>query len=259
MNGVLATQAVTYRVDNFTVLDGVDLEIKPGQVTVVVGPNGAGKSTLLSLLAGDLTPSGGQVTYDGRPIGEYSVTKLARLRAVMAQENVVAFPFTVLDIVRMGRAPWHGTDQAEMDDAEVALAMARTDTSSLAERRFPTLSGGEKARVAFGRTLVQRGRVLLLDEPTAALDIRHQEMVMALARGEAAGGGAVAAVVHDLSLAAAWADQVVLLDRGKLAGCGTAEQVLTAESLSNVYQHKVDVLDHPQTGVRMVVPRRGTV
>jgi len=253
----LLVQGVTYQVDGYTILDGVDLAIEAGQVTVVVGPNGAGKSTLLALLAGDLSPATGQITWQGQPVTDLTVRQLARLRAVMAGEGTIAFPFTVREVVAMGRAPWHGTPEAASDQATVSQAMDATDTDSLAERRFPTLSSGEKARASFARCLVQQGRVILLDEPTAALDISHQELVMSLAREEAQAGAAVVAVVHDLALAAAWADQVALLNAGRLEACGPPEQVLTAQRLSAVYQHPVDVITDPGSGARLVIPRRG--
>jgi len=250
-------QDVSYQVDGYTILERIDLEIRTGQVTVVVGPNGAGKSTLLGLLAGDLKAASGQITWQGQPVAGLSVRQLARLRAVMAGEGAIAFPFTVREVVQMGRAPWHGTPQAASDEATVATAMRATDTDSLVDRRFPTLSSGEKARASFARTLVQQGRMILLDEPTAALDISHQELVMSLARAEAKAGAAVVAVVHDLALAGAWADQVVLLNAGRLEACGPPEQVLTAQLLSAVYQHPVDVITDPGSGARLIVPRRG--
>ncbi|MCL1897978.1 MAG: heme ABC transporter ATP-binding protein [Micrococcales bacterium] len=253
----LEVRAAGYQIEGQTILQGVTLDVPAGQVTVVVGPNGAGKSTLLGLLAGDLAPASGQVLWQGQPISAVTVGKLARLRSVMAGETHIAFPFTVLEVVRMGRAPWHGRPEAADDDAVVEQAMSATDTLPLAGRRFPTLSNGEKARSSFARTLVQRGRIVLLDEPTAALDVGHQELVMGLARQEAQAGAAVVAVVHDLALAAAWANQVALICNGRLDACGLPDQVLTTERLSRVYQHPVDVLDHPLTGARLVIPRRG--
>ena len=157
----------------------------------------------------------------------------------------------------MGRAPWRGTDAEALDDGAVDAAMAATDTAAFADRRFTALSGGERARVALARVLAQRTATLLLDEPTAALDLHHQELVLELARAHARAGGAVVVVLHDLALAAAHADRVALLSAGRLAAVGTPTEVCTAERLSAVYRHPIDVLPHPRTGALLIVPRRG--
>jgi iron complex transport system ATP-binding protein len=224
----------------------------------LAGPNGAGKSTLLAVLAGDLKPTAGQVTLGGQPLDGIGPRVLARKRAVMLQEAPMSFPFTVADVVRMGRAPWRGED-TDADDAAVAAALDATDALGLARRVFQTLSGGEKARVSFARALAQDAEILLLDEPTAALDIRHQEMVMALARREASRGRAVLAVLHDLSLAAAWADQLALIGDGVLVGVGPVAQVATAGRLSELYQHPIEVIGGVGGAGPLVAPIRGVM
>jgi len=215
---VLSARGVGVRIDRATLLDGVDLDVRTGEVLVVVGPNGAGKSTLLGVLAGDVVPSSGHVAWRGRPLASIGVAELARHRAVLLQESRLSFPFRVVDVVRMGRAPWRGTPREEHDDEVVARAHVTADVLHLAARRYPSLSGGEKARASFARVLAQEPRLLLLDEPTAALDVRHQEHVLAQARDRARAGDAVVVVLHDLSLAAAWADRVVVLDGGGSPG-----------------------------------------
>jgi iron complex transport system ATP-binding protein len=241
------------------ILSGISLEVRFGEVLALVGPNGAGKSTLLSLLAGDRPAHGGRVLFDGRPVADWTPRQLARRRAVLAQANQVSFPFTVAQVVEMGRSPWRGRPEAEADEAEITAALADTDTSHLAERAFTTLSGGEKARVSLARVLAQRTPVVLLDEPTAALDLRHTEEVMAVASCLAAEGRAVVVVLHDLSLAAAWADRVAVLQSGRLAACGGPSDVLTSALVADVYGIAVDVLTEAPGGSPIVVPRRSEV
>ncbi|MDT0306229.1 heme ABC transporter ATP-binding protein [Streptomyces sp. DSM 44917] len=254
---VAAARALTVRRGGRAVLDGVDLEVAAGEVLALAGPNGAGKSTLLAALAGDLAPEAGEVTLAGRPAHAHGARELARRRAVLPQDPTISFPFTSAEVVRMGRAPWAGTAAAAADDAAVAEAMVQTGTTALAGRPFPALSGGERARVALARVLAQRAGTLLLDEPTAALDLRHQEAVLRVCRERAAAGAAVVVVLHDLGLAAAHADRVAVLHRGRLAAAGPPEAVLTGELLSEIYDHPVEVLPHPLTGTRLVLPLRG--
>lgn len=238
------------------VLKGVDLEVRAGEVRALLGPNGAGKSSLLGVLTGDLAPSAGAVQIDGQPLGHWSTGELALRRAVLLQQVGVSFPFTVTEVVRMGRAPWRGTPLDLEDDDAVAQALAAADVTHLAERQFTELSGGERARAALARVLAQRTAVLLLDEPTAALDLRHQELVLQLAQRHAREGGAVVVVVHDLGLAAAYADQVTVLARGRVVADGPPAEALTAEMLSEVYEYPVDVFAHPRTSRQVILPVR---
>ncbi|WP_324197933.1 heme ABC transporter ATP-binding protein [Nocardia abscessus] len=238
------------------VLDGVDFEAVAGQVVALVGPNGAGKSTLLAALAGELALSAGAVELDGQPLSHWTTLDMARRRAVLPQTHTVGFPFTAREVVAMGRAPWVRTERRELDEKQIAAAMAATDVEHLAARSFPTLSGGERARVALARVLAQDTATLLLDEPTAALDLGHQEAVLRLAAARAAEGAAVVVVLHDLGIAAAYADRVAVLDSGRIAADGPPRDVLTTELLTRVYQHPVEVLDHPVTGAQLVLPVR---
>ncbi|MBO3089074.1 heme ABC transporter ATP-binding protein [Cellulomonas dongxiuzhuiae] len=242
---VLRAEGVRVAYGAHTVLDGVDLEVDAGEVVALVGPNGAGKSTLLSVLGGDPRPDAGRVLLDGVELQAQDLRRLARRRAVMLQETRLSFPFRVEEVVHMGRHPWRGTPQEDGDDAVVAAAMSDADVVHLAARTVPTLSGGEKARTSFARTLAQQAPVLLLDEPTAALDVRHQEALLARVRQAARGGAAVVVVLHDLTLAAAWADRVVVLADGRVRADGAPADVLTSDLLSAVYQHPVDVWHRP--------------
>ncbi|MEU4311739.1 heme ABC transporter ATP-binding protein [Nocardia sp. NPDC024068] len=238
------------------VLDAVDFDVTAGEVVALVGPNGAGKSTLLAVLAGELDPGHGTVELDGRPLTGWTPIDMARRRAVLPQSHAVGFPFTAAEVVAMGRAPWQRTPRAAGDDAAITAALAATDSTHLADRAFPSLSGGERARVALARVLAQDTATLLLDEPTAALDLGHQEAVLTLAADRAAAGAAVVVVLHDLASAAAYADRVTVLDGGRLAAAGPPRDVLTGELLSRVYRYPIEVLDHPGTGAQLVLPVR---
>ena len=241
------------------VVSGVDLVVRHGELIALVGPNGAGKSTLLGALAGDLDAASGTVLLDGRPVSGLTVHELAVRRSVLLQRIEISFPFSVLDVVRMGRAPWAGTPAENDDDQAVADALAETDVADLSEREYTSLSGGERARAALARVLAQGTGILLLDEPTAALDLQHQELVMGVARERARRGTAVVVVAHDLALAAAWADRVVMLERGLLVADGPPRAVLTEEILTRVYRTPVEVIPHPTTGAPIILPRRGGV
>ncbi|MCX5201587.1 heme ABC transporter ATP-binding protein [Streptomyces sp. NBC_00237] len=238
------------------VLSGIDLTARAGEVLALVGPNGAGKSTLLAAVAADLPATEGAVRIDGRPVGGWTAAELALRRSVLPQSAALSFPFPVEDVVRMGRAPWAGTPHEDDDDLAVAEAMAATEVTAFGPRPFGALSGGERARVALARVLAQRAPVLLLDEPTAALDLRHQELVLRICRERAAAGDAVVVVLHDLGLAAAYADRAAVLHDGRIAACGPPAEVFGEELLSRVYRQPVEVLPHPRTGDPLVVPRR---
>lgn len=240
-----------------TILSGIDLDVISGEVLALVGPNGAGKSTLLAALAGELTARSGTVELHGRPLEDWSRSKIARRRAVLPQEHTVGFAFTAEQVVRMGRSPWHGTPQADEDEVAVSSAMSECDVTGFGHRPFASLSGGERARVSLARVLAQRASTVLLDEPTAALDIGHQESVMAVAAGRAMREDAVVVVLHDLALAAAYADRVAIMSQGQIVSVGPPRLVLNADVLTRVYDHPVEVFDHPRTGAQVVLPCRG--
>jgi iron complex transport system ATP-binding protein len=237
-------------------LRDVSLRLHAGEVLVLVGPNGAGKSTLLGALIGDVVPAGGSVLWEGRPVEGIPARQRARMRAVLLQSNEVSFPFTVAEVVRMGRTPWRGHEREEDDERAVADALADTDVAHLAHRKTSQLSGGEKARAALARTLAQATPVLVLDEPTAALDIRHQERVLARARAHAEAGGAALIVLHDLNLAAAYADRIAVLHDGRLRVCDVPERALEASLLSEVYGHRVRVIRPFPDEAPLVIPER---
>lgn len=249
-----AAESLHVRLGVREVLRGVDVEVRAGEVLALVGPNGAGKSTLLGALTADLPAAEGVVRIHGRPAAAWSAPELALRRAVLPQSAALSFPFTVEEVVRMGRAP-HPASPAD-DDLAVAGAMAATEVTAFAVRPFSALSGGERARVALARVLAQAAPLLLLDEPTAALDLKHQELVLRLCRERAHAGDAVVVVLHDLGLAAAYAHRVAILCAGRVAADGPPAEVFSEDLLSRVYDHPVDVLPHPRTGAVLVTPRR---
>ncbi|MEZ5159648.1 MAG: heme ABC transporter ATP-binding protein [Marmoricola sp.] len=251
---LLSAEAISVTISDNEILKEISLEAYAGEVLALVGPNGAGKSTLLGVLAGDLEPTRGRVLLRGQELGKLKAKEASRERAVMLQEQQVAFGFRAQEIVAMGRSPWVRTPEEDLDEQSIADAMERADITGLAQRLYPSLSGGEKARTTFAKTLAQDTGVLLLDEPTAALDIRHQEQLFATVRDQASSGRLVVVVVHDLTLAAAWADRICVLDRGEIAAIGTPREVLTEALLGAVYEHPVKVIDHD--GDLIVVPGR---
>ncbi|PNG96858.1 heme ABC transporter ATP-binding protein [Streptomyces malaysiensis] len=253
---VAQAEGLEVRLAGRTVLAEAELTVRAGEVLALVGPNGAGKSTLLAALAADLPAESGTVRLDGRPVAAWTPGELALRRAVLPQTATLSFPFTVEEVVRMGRAPWAGTPAEDEDEAAVAAAMERTEVAEFAARPFSALSGGERARVALARVLAQRTALLLLDEPTAALDLRHQELVLRVCRERAAAGDAVVVVLHDLSLAAAYADRAALLHGGRIAAEGAPSEVFDAAPLSRVYRQPVEVIRHPRTGEPIVLPLR---
>lgn len=249
-----AAEGLHVRLGAHEVLRGVDVAARASEVLALVGPNGAGKSTLLSALAADLPATGGVVRLHGRPAAHWTAAELALRRAVLPQSASLSFPFTVEEVVRMGRAPWARAPRD--DDAAVAAAMAATEVTAFAPRSFAALSGGERARVALARVLAQRAPLLLLDEPTAALDLRHQELVLRVCRERAHAGDAVVVVLHDLGLAAAYAHRVTILCAGRVAAHGRPAEVFTDRLLTDVYRQPVEVLPHPRTGAALITPKR---
>ncbi|WP_075201052.1 heme ABC transporter ATP-binding protein [Leucobacter celer] len=250
----LEGRGVSVRLGGRTIVQDADFSVRIGEIVAIIGPNGAGKSTLLGAIAGD-HPYEGSIRLEDGEISGWSNRELALRRSVLRQSNAISFPFDVVDVVKMGRAPWRGISTVEEDDRVIAQELLRSDTFQFAERTFTSLSGGERARVSLARVMTQRASLLLLDEPTAALDINYQEQVLALARRYARQGNAVVVVLHDLAAAAAYADRVMLIADGGVRVFGAPEEVLTAELLSEVYRHPVRVL-RDGDGSLVVLPVR---
>ncbi len=253
---VCAAESVSLIRGGRKLLDEVSLELRAGEVLALLGPNGAGKSTMLSILSGDVAPDQGSVRFGDRDISDWSLPDLARRRSVLLQDNQLLFPFTVHQVVEMGRAPWRRTPLEDQDNEAISESINAADIAHLGNRRVPSLSGGERARAAFARVMAGRTGVLMLDEPTAALDLGHQESVLGLARARAKAGDAVLVVLHDLNLASAFADRAALLRDGQIVACDAPERVLTADIVSDVYRTPVEVIPHPVTGRGIIMPMR---
>jgi iron complex transport system ATP-binding protein len=256
----LALGAITAGYGAGPVLHDVDLEVRAGEVVGLVGPNGSGKSTLVRVASRAVRPTGGTVRVNGEDLGALSAREVARRVAVVPQDLDAAFSFTALEIVLMGRSPYlsrWGGGSAE-DWARARAAMAATEVQHLADRTVDRISGGERRRVVLAQALAQDAPVLLLDEPTTHLDVRHVLDLLAFVRRLAAHEGtAVLAIHHDLNVAASTCDRIVALDRGIVAAAGTPEAVVTPELLRAVYGVEAEVTTDPSTGrpsVRIPLP-----
>jgi len=244
-------ETLSYRIGESQLLNHVSFTAGSGELLALVGPNGAGKSTILALLSGDLHPTEGRITLFGAEPQDWRPLHLARLRSVMTQHNSQAFSFTVEEMVRMGRAPYPASDD---DPRIIRAALEAGEITHLSARDTTTLSGGEIARTVFARVVAQDARIVLLDEPTAPLDLKHQEKLLAHARSMTAAGACVIVVLHDLSLAARHCDSIAIFNRGELEAMGPPHEVLTAERIARVYGQEVEIIPHPRSGRPLVVP-----
>ncbi|WP_308197911.1 ABC transporter ATP-binding protein [Anaeromyxobacter oryzisoli] len=237
-------------------LEDVSFSARAGEFVGLLGPNGAGKSTLVRLVAGLAAPARGSVRLAGLDPAHASRRAVARVCALVPQEPRIAWPFTVREVVMMGRAPRQGllALPTPFDRGAVQGALEACDLAHLADRRLDALSGGERRRVFFARALAQEPRVLLLDEPTAFLDLAHQVMVMRMAAVAARGGLCVVAVLHDLNLAAAACDRLVVLSRGRVVAEGAPSDVLTAQRVREVWDVPVWRGENGVTGAPVVLP-----
>ncbi len=256
MTSPLEARGLCFSYGRERVIDGVSLAVSPGETLGVIGPNGSGKSTLLRVLSGVVEPESGEVRLHGRSLAEYSRRELARRIAVVPQDTVIDFPFSVTEVVLMGRSPHLGSFAFESDrDVEAAReAMARTGVSAFAQRSIHELSGGERQRVVLARALAQEASILLLDEPGAFLDIRHEVEIYDLLHDLAREGKAIITVLHDLNLAALYCDRVALLKAGRLFRIGPPSEVITYAALTEVYETEVYVDVNDITGAVNVLP-----
>lgn len=250
---MLTAKNITWRAarDGKRLLADVSFRVAAGELVVVLGPNGAGKSTLLRLLAGDHPLQEGEITWKGDPLKSFPLAEIARERAVLGQHNRIDLGFTVEEVVRMGRYPHFVDHPSKIDEEAVEQAMAKTHLASFRRRALDSTSGGEQQRTHIARTFTQvdakdRGpRMLLLDEPLNDLDIRHQHALMGAARAFASEGNCVLAILHDVNLAAQYADRILLLNGGKIVADGRPEEVLTAPILTEAYGLVAQVMRHP--------------
>ena len=255
----LAAEQVSFAYDKRArpVVDGVSVSLSRGTIVGLLGPNGSGKTTLLRLLSGTLVPDRGRVLLDGHAIAGMSRRDLARRIAIVPQETHSAFDYSALEIVMMGRYPHLGAFELEgaSDLAIARRAMADTGTASFEDRRFAALSGGEKQRVVIAGALAQASDVLLLDEPTASLDLGFQfEIAALLLRLNRDRGTTMVVSTHDLNLAATLCTELVLLKQGRVIAQGPTDKVLTPAHVRDLYGVIADVTSHPRAGHLTVVP-----
>jgi len=255
----VALNGVGLDVNGRSLASGITLAAEAGAISALIGPNGAGKTTLIRLLAGDVPPTRGTVTYGDELLARIPIRRRARLRSVLPQGQVSATSFTVEQVVSMGRYAFRldrdGDDSG--DQLLVDAAIESLDLGDLRTRQIRFLSGGERQRVAIARVFAQQAPLMLLDEPTTALDIAHKESVVALIGGHRAQGRTVVAVLDDLNMATHF-DQVALLHEGRIVSSGTPDDVLTSDTLSAVYDHPIDVVQHPRRQGVLVLPHSAT-
>lgn len=258
---MIAAKNISYQVDGKEILHTMSFAALPGAVTVLLGANGAGKSTLLRLLAGENMPVTGEVLLEGQPLKHFSPQVLARKRAVLTQNYSVPLPFSCEEIVMMGRYPHEGISTGKENRAIVAQCMKEMEVQKFAPRMFNTLSGGEQQRVQMARILAQlqsaksrEGKILLLDEPTSSLDYLQQQLILSRVKSLASKGYTVIMVLHDLNLAAQYADKILLLKAGSLVADGHADRVLQPSLIKQAYGIDVDVVEHDDYPFPILVP-----
>lgn len=256
---MLEARDTTYRVGDKALLSDVSVRFEPGRLHLIIGPNGAGKSTLIKVLARLLRPREGKVLYEGEDASRAHESELAKRRAVLSQAVEVAFPLTVREVVMMGRHPHFGSRPGTADEKVVDELMEFFDVTEFEGRNYQTLSGGERQRVNFARVLAQLWRpvngcrYLFLDEPLTFLDIRHQIDFMKKVRAFADAADVVTVgVVHDLNLAARFADQLVLLHEGRVTASGAPAEVLTPERIRDVFGVEPTFVTVAQTGLHLI-------
>ena len=253
---LIAVEDVTVAYGDLDVLEGVSLSIERGEFVGLVGPNGAGKTTLLSAINGVANPDSGTVRVDGLPVAESPARAVSRRVATVPQDTTLAFDFSVEDVVAMGRTPYHDRLSADPDaDGAVERALERTETAEFRDRSIRSLSGGERQRAVLARAFAQETPALVLDEPTASLDINHQVRTLDLVRDRVdTEGTAVLAAIHDLDLAARFCDRIAVLSDGDLLAVGSPDAVLTGDRLETAFDTATAVRSDPITGAPTVTP-----
>lgn len=248
---MLSVNDITIKYGPCEVLRDISFDLGKGEIVVLLGPNGAGKTTLIKALNGTLPTANGQVLLDEKPLDSYSRREIARRVAVVAQENETKFPVTVIEFVlsgRFARGPAFGWESAD-DIAVAERALVECDLRNFASRLMNELSGGERQRVVLARAIATEAKILLLDEPTANLDLAHQAMMFRLVRQRCREAGCSAMVItHDLNLAAEFADKILLLKHGTIFAAGTAEEVLTESNIREVFDVHALLDTHPASG-----------
>ncbi|MCK8491616.1 heme ABC transporter ATP-binding protein [Spirosoma sp. RP8] len=255
---MLEVKNLSYRIRNRQLLDEVSFRANSGELLAVVGANGAGKSTLLKLCTRELNATEGEIKLRENNINAYSEKELSLVRAVLPQQNAVSFPFLVSELVLMGRYPHFDFHPAEQDYSIAEMALKKVGMWDFANRVFTTLSGGEQQRVQLARVLAQIWDVpqgiLFLDEPTTGLDLLHQQQLLEVAREFTQKGFCVVVILHDLNLAAQYADQIIMLRKGQIEAAGPPRAVITSENILRAFNLNVWLIEHPELDCPMIVP-----
>lgn len=260
---MLIADNLTYEIAKRALVKDISFSIRPGELMAILGANGAGKSTLLRLLSGEKKATTGNLKLQGKDIADYTLAELALKRSVLNQQNIVSMAFTVLEIVTMGRYPHYKNNPRQNDTEIVDQVMELVGITAFAERSYLTLSGGEQQRTQLARVLAQiwdvPNAVLLMDEPVASLDLQYQQQTLAIAKKLSKRGFMVITVLHDINLAAQYADRILMLKKGRKWYDGTAAEVLTPKSIYEVFEINSDVYTNPRTLQHFFIPRNVSI
>lgn len=260
---IITAKNISYSIGDKPILHNLSFEMQPGEVTVVLGPNGAGKSTLLRILSGEQAPVAGSVLLNDKDITSLSLSQLARCRAVLSQQYMLNLPFSCEEIVMMGRYPHFNNRPTSVDHDIVQQCMQEMQVAQFTGRLYQTLSGGEQQRLQMARVLAQlrevnaaeeNSKLLLLDEPTASLDCLHQQACLQKARELAKQGYTVVIILHDLNLAAQFADNIILLKNGRLVKQGAMQDVLQPDCIAYAYDMEVEAWHNENYRFPVLVP-----
>ena len=249
----LSLKSVSLKLDNRQILKDVSLEINEGEIVSVIGPNGAGKSTLLNVLSGDVSPDSGNTTYDNKQLNKISIQERAFTRSVMSQMQTLVFNFNVKDVVEMGWLQRGNSDFSSNFSMAFEAVTKECNVHNLVHRNFNTLSGGEQRRVHFARTLLQLWRpsqsndprYLLLDEPTANLDLSSEMLLMNILKARATSNVGLLVILHDLNLASHFADKIAIMKNGEIKAFGKPEEIMTDDFLTSIYEVPIKVKYEP--------------
>lgn len=249
---------LTFMAGNRSLLKGIDIDVKPGEMLTIIGANGAGKSTLLKLLCGEHKAFSGSITFNGKNINHIPASELAKMRAVLSQHNTVSVSFMVKELVLMGRYPHFDIKPSPHDMDIVNLVMQETGITHLAGRDYNTLSGGEQQRVQLARVIAQiwdvPGGFLFLDEPTNGLDLLYQQQLLNTVRKLADRGYAIISILHDINFASQYADKILILKNGSAVALGTPAQVINCENIHEAFSIKVRLMECEDFKCPLVIP-----
>ncbi|WPU91489.1 heme ABC transporter ATP-binding protein [Mucilaginibacter sabulilitoris] len=259
---MLTVENVTFMAGKRVLVKDVSFAVHPGEILVVLGANGAGKSSLMRLLSGEKEPSAGTIHLSGKLLNSYTAKELALKRAMMNQQNIINLDFLALEVVQMGRYPHYRNQPTPHDWDIINQVMTVTGISHLSERSFLTLSGGEQQRVHLARVLAQiwdtPEALLLLDEPVSGMDIQYQQQTLALAAMLAKKGFMVITILHDINLAAQYADNILMLKNGRKWYHGAPSEILNTKSIYDVFETEADVFTNPHTLQQLIMPKNIT-